>query len=90
MRTFGLIAVYMVALFLTGWLLLNMETKSGWDEVLFSSQNHLESGAISQSKKIQSEHTPDSLGNLSIWLKRPIGVVRYPEFPIFIFLTNGN
>lgn len=90
MRTFGLFSVYTVALFLTGWLVLNMETKSGWDEVLFSSQSYTESEDISQSKKIQSEHTPDSLGNLSNWLKRPIGIVRYPEFPIFNFLTNGN
>jgi hypothetical protein len=92
MRTLGLIGRYAVALFLTGWLLLDVEFRSIDDEVQFSTFDtpEPEKENLSLSRKVQSKPLADSPWTLSNLLKRPIGIVRYPELPPIYFLKNGD
>lgn len=90
MRTLGLIGGYALALFLTGWLLMNVDFKSVWAEDGFLTEDLLKQYSVPVPEKSQLESVPDSLWTLQSWLKRPIGIVRYPDFPPINFLPNGD
>lgn len=90
MRILGLIALYAVALFLTGWLLLDVESKSGVEEFLDSPNEARMKARLFVDDKNSSEQSEDAAGFWQDWLKRPIGVVRYPDFTTFNFLKNGD
>ena len=90
MRIFGLIALYEVALFLTGWLLLDGNFKSANTGDLLPSGSLFKQNTLILTGKFQLAPGPESLWTLPSWVKRPIGIVLYPEFPHFNFLPNGD
>ncbi len=90
MRILGLIAGYAVALFLTGWLLLDVESKSGVEKFLDSSNEARRKARLFVDDKNSSEQSDEASGFWQGWLHRPIGVVRYPDFPPINFLKNGD
>ncbi|MCZ8134542.1 MAG: hypothetical protein O9252_03455, partial [Algoriphagus sp.] len=80
MRIFGLIALYAVALFLTGCLLLDRNFKSANKGDVLSSGDLLKQNTLTLTGKFQLAPAPDSLWTLPSWVKRPIGIVLYPDF----------
>lgn len=85
MKILALIALYSMSLFVTGWLLLDVEFKFSRAERLFSSVDLLKEDALSILGKLQLESFSDSLCTLPNWLQRPVRIVGNPEFPPFNF-----
>lgn len=90
MRILGLIAIYSVALFLTGWLLLDVESKSAGAEVQFSPIEAPVETNLLLNDKDPTAQSDDLRSFWQDWLQRPIGVVCYPDFPPINFLPNGD
>jgi hypothetical protein len=91
MRIFGLIALYAVALFLTGWLLLRSTTATNRHEQV-SSFSYVDLSWSESFPSIAIENRPsaDTTGYFSTWRLLPVGLVRYPDFVSLEFLKNGN
>jgi hypothetical protein len=90
MRILGVIAGFAVVLFLIGWWQLDVDGKSVKTGERFSSRDVLKQDAAAPLKKFHVESATDSLWTIPTWLQRPIGIVRYPDFPHFNFLPNGD
>ncbi|MFN4000006.1 MAG: hypothetical protein ACK4HU_19460 [Algoriphagus sp.] len=90
MRIFGLIALYATGLFLIASLLLegcgdHIEP----NQKITSNFNNSWAKAILPEIKENHEKS-DSIGSLSKWIHRPVGLVRYPDDLTLDFLTNGE
>ncbi|SEF91745.1 hypothetical protein SAMN03080598_01855 [Algoriphagus boritolerans DSM 17298 = JCM 18970] len=86
MRTLGLIAVFAVALFFTGWLLLRRTDVVNWQEQLnpFGCFEPAFTEPFANSSR-ENWLSSDSTGHFSPWKLPTIGLVRYPDLKPFPF-----
>jgi hypothetical protein len=91
MRILGLIALYAVALFLMGWLLLQSTAFTNRQEQSssFSFDGQTWPGSF-QSKSKEGRPSNDSKDYPPPWGLLPVGLVRYLDFGTFDFLKNGD
>ena len=91
MRILGLIALYAVALFLMGWLLLQSTAFTNRQEQSssFSFVDQTWSGSFPSDGE-DDKFSADSTFHFPIWKLLPVGLVRYPDFGTFDFLKNGD
>lgn len=90
MKILGLFGLYATGLFLiTSLLLEGCSDHSEPNQTITSPFNHFWAKSILPEFK-ENHHSADTLSNLTKWLQRPVGLVRYPDILPFDFLTNEN
>ena len=89
MRIVGLIAMYAVVLFLTGWLLLKSTLTTTRIEQSSSFSFVDQTWSVSfPSKSREDLPSNESTDYSSPWGLLPVGLVRYPDFDVLEFLAK--